>query len=265
MATDTVLKTPLPRAHPIYTRIAVFGLLTVVVGLLVLMAATGFHDAGFVLPFIVVPLLVAALAWRFGTWAKILAAVTGLVLFALNAPFLLPTLASPDIFFEFMTAALYLTGAAMAVAGGVAASLKRRDLRREATMGERRIRRVALAALVLLGIVSAVASLASRTTVNDTDRAGAIAVTQRDFAFAQANYEMTAGQHAKFVVHNSDPALHTFTVPELGIDADVKPASDVVVELDAPNPGAYTIVCTPHSWRRPDGSYEGMTATLTVR
>lgn len=265
MATDTALQTPLSRRQPVYTRIAVFGLLTVAASLLILMAATGFHDIGFVLPFIVVPLVVAVLAWRFGTWAKILAALIGLVLFALNGPYLLPTLAHPDIFFEFMTAAAYLTGAAMAVGGGVAASVKRRDVRGEASPGERWIRRVTLAALFLLAIVSAVASLASRTTANASDRAGAIQVTQRDFVFAQADYEVTAGKHAKFVVHNSDPALHTFTIPELGVDAVVKPASDVVVELEAPQPGTYTIICTPHSWRKTDGTYEGMTAALTVR
>ncbi len=140
--------------------------MTVAVGLAILMAATRFHDVQFVMPFIVVPLVVAALAWGFSTWAKILAAVTGLVLLALNGPYLLPTLAHPDIFFEFMTATAYLAGAAMAVGGGVAASLRRRDLRLEATLGERRIGRATLAALLLLAVVSAVASLASRATVD---------------------------------------------------------------------------------------------------
>ncbi len=264
MTTDVALQTPLSRARPVYTRVAVFGLLTVAVSLFILMAATRFAVLD-LLPFIAIPPVVAALAWRFGTWAKILAAVTGVVLFALNAPFLLPTLTHPEIFFEFMTAVAYLSGAAMAAAGGIAATWKRHDLRREATRGERRVRTVALGALILLGIVSAVASLASRTTVDASDRAGAIDVTQRDFAFAPANYHVTAGQHGKFVVHNSDPALHTFTVPELGVDVVVKPASDVVVELFAPQSGTYTIVCKPHAYLRPDGTYEGMTATLTVR
>ncbi|MDP8931820.1 MAG: cupredoxin domain-containing protein, partial [Actinomycetota bacterium] len=260
------LQTPLSRARPVYTRVTVFGLLTVAVGLLVLLAASGYTGLP-LLPFIVVPLVVAALAWRFGTWAKILAAVIGLVLLVLGVQlgFLLPAFAHPDVFFEFMPAIAYLTGAAMAAAGGVTASWKRRDLRPDAARGERWVLTVTLAALILLGIVSAVASLASRTTVDMTNRAGAIAVTQRDLAFAPANYEVTARENANFVVHNSDPVFHTFTVPELGIDADVKPGSDVVVELDAPDPGVYTIICKPHASRLGDGTYEGMTATLTVR
>ncbi len=54
------------------------------------------------------------------------------------------------------------------------------------------------------------------------------------------------------MVHNSDSALHTFTLPELGIDADIRPASDVVVEFEAPEAGTYTIICKPHALRSPD-------------
>lgn len=267
-STATADVTPTSRARPraLYTRIAVFGLLAVVVALVGFWASTGFSpdELAFIAPFMIAPAIVALLAWRFGTWAKVLTAVIGLALLVMNAPFLLPAMARPQVFVDFTAGATYLLGAAIALAGGVAAVVKRADLRTVAAPTERRIEIGATALIVLLAVVSGVLALTTRTTATAADRAGAIAATMQGFAFDQATYTAAAGEDVRFVVHNSDQTWHTFTIDDV-VDHGVVPASDAVIELPALEAGTYTIYCQPHSHRNEAGEWEGMTAQLVVR
>ncbi|MDP8961691.1 MAG: hypothetical protein M3N32_08780 [Actinomycetota bacterium] len=181
-ATTEGVRTSHPR--PLYTRIAVFGLLTMAVGLLIVLIASRFAAIGFIGPFMAVVLLAAALAWRFGAWAKVVAAIIALALLAMNAPFIIPSLVYPSAFFDFIPGVMFLAGSLTAAAGGVAAVVKRKDQRTAASAGERRFTRVMVVILAVLAGTSAVLALTTRTTVAVADRAGSSAVSVRDFEFS---------------------------------------------------------------------------------
>ncbi len=165
--------------RPLYTRIAVLGLLTVAVGLLIVLVGSGFSAIGFIGPFLLVVLLAAALAWRFGTWAKVVAAIIGLALLAMNAPFIIPSLRYPSAFFDFIPSLMFLVGTPTAAAGGVAAAVKRKDQRPSASAGERRIAGAIVVILAVLTVISGVLALTTRTTVAGAEQAGSTAQLPR--------------------------------------------------------------------------------------
>lgn len=255
---------PTPRPRALYTRIAVLGLLTMAAGLLIVLIGSRFAAIGFVAPFVAVLLLAAALAWRFGAWTKVVAAVIGLALLAMNAPFIIPSLGYPSVFFEFVPAVMFIMGSVTVTVGGVAAVIKRRDQRTSASAGERRITRAMVAILAGLGIVSGVLALVTRTTVAAADRAGSTAVSLEDFEFSPKTLQVKAGEPVKLVVHNSDTAWHTFTIAGV-VDQTVLPGSDQVVEFTAPESGTLVAYCRPHA--NPANGFEGnedMFATIVV-
>lgn len=253
------------RPRPVYTRIAVFGLLIVTVSLSIVWAAVGFDPEAlvFIGPFIVLPAVIAGLAWRFGTWSKVLAAVMGLALLGLNSPFIVPVLGRPHVFFDFVPTVGAVVGALLALIGGTAAVIKRRDLRTEASTGERRVQLSSLAVIALLAVVSGLLGATSRTTATAADRSGAIEVTQEAFEFDSETYTASAGESTRFVVHNSDRVWHTFTIDGI-VDQGVNPGNDAVFELSGLEAGTYTVYCKPHSEKNEAGEWEGMTATLEV-
>lgn len=261
-ATAERIRTSHPR--PLYTRIAVFGLLTMAVGLLVVLVGSRFAAIGFIGPFLAVVLLAAALAWRFGTWAKIVAAIVGLALLAMNAPFIIPSLRYPSAFFDFVPAVMFLAGSLTAAAGGVAAAVKRNDQRTVASVGERRIARAMAVILAVLAVTSGVLALVTRTTVAAADRAGSTAVSFRDFEFSPNVMQAQAGEPVKLVVRNSDAAWHTFTVDGV-IDQTVLPGNEQLIEFTPNESGTLIAYCRPHS-NPTDGFEEGedMFATIVV-
>lgn len=266
MATaTTTATTTTARPRALYSRIAVFGLLTAVVAIFGFWASTGFDPEAivFIGPFMVVPAIVALLAWRFGTWSKVLAAVVGLLMFVMNAPFLVPAMGRPQVFFDFAPGAAYLIGSVLAFGGGVAAVVKRKDLRTGATSTERRIEVAVIAMIAALAVASGILALTSRTTATAGEREGAVTATMEDIEFDAETYTIAAGEEARFVVHNSDATWHTFTIDGV-VDQGVNPGSDAVIELSGLEAGTYTIYCQPHSEVNEDGEREGMVATLTV-
>lgn len=264
----TAASTALPKAarsRPVYSRIAVFGLVTAVIAIVGFWASTGFDPEEFVFigPFMVIPAIVAGLAWRFGTWSKVLAAVIGLAMFVMNAPFLLPAMARPQVFFDFTPGSAYIIGSLLAFGGGVAAVAKRKDVRTGATPLERRIEVSTVALVVVLALVSGVLALTSRSTATEAERAGAVAADMKGFEYDSGTYTVAAGEETRFVVHNSDPTWHTFTIDGI-VNQGVTPGSDAVVELSGLEVGTYTIYCEPHSEVNAAGEREGMVATLKV-
>lgn len=117
----------------------------------------------------------------------------------------------------------------------------------------------ALAGLVVLGAVSGGLMLAGRSTVDAAQRLGAVPIVMDDFEFVPAHLTVDAGRPTRFLLRNDDLALHTFTVPELGVDVIVKPGREELVEVPAQPPGVYRLICRPHTQ---DG--EGMVGTLTM-
>lgn len=252
------------RQRPVYTRIAVLGLLTMAVGLLIVLIGSRFSAIGFIGPFMLVVLVAAALAWRFGTWAKVVAAVIALALLAMNAPFIIPSLRYPSAFFDFIPAVMFLVGTLTAAAGGVAAVVKRKDQRGAASAGERRIARAMVVVLAVLAAVSGALALTTRTTVAGADRAGSTAVNLRDFEFSPGELQAQAGEPVKLVVHNSDTAWHTFTITGV-VDETVLPGSEQLVEFTPTESGTLIAYCRPHA-NPADGFEEGedMFATIVV-
>lgn len=113
--------------------------------------------------------------------------------------------------------------------------------------------------LLILGTlavpVALVTSLVLRaTTPEAVAQEGDVAVAISEFEFP-AQLTAPAGQ-AGFLVSNNDPVAHTFTVPELGINANVAGGTAVRVTGDV-EPGTYTYIC------RVSG-HDFMEGTLTV-
>lgn len=253
-----------------YSRVAAVGLLLAAAAPAVMLTAgrlTGMdlgEEGPFLATTIAAPLIGAALAWRFGWWAKLLSAVlsvgVGFMLF-----WTVFGLAYPASFADFIPGVLLPLGVVVGLAGSIAALVAHRRGRRvtSATSGERRILTVALTLATLAVVVSGVSSVLGRSTV---DASGdAVPVTIADFAFAEGTYEVAAGEPTTMLVHNSDAFVHTFTVPELGIDETVLPGNEVAVTLTA-DAGSYTLYCKPHAdVTEPDPEQAGMAATVIAQ
>lgn len=251
-----------------YTRVVAVGLLLAAAapammftaGLLAGMALD--EDGVFFAVSTAVPLVGAALAWRFGWWSKalslLLSLAVGLMLF-----WTVFGLAYPASFADFVPGVLLPVGVLLGLVGSIAALVAHRRGHREtgATPGERRILAVALTVVGLAVVASGVATFLGRSSV---DAAGD-AVTMADFAFAEGTYEVTASEPTTLLVHNSDAFVHTFTIPELDIDETVLPGNDVAVTIDAPA-GTYTLYCVPHAdLDEPDPEEAGMAGTVIAR
>ncbi len=232
-----------------------------------LVAGLGLEEDGpFFIALTVVPLVAAALVWRFGTWARIVSLVVSL-LAAFAAFWMAFGLAYPASFVDFVPGLLLPLGVLLGVGGSIAALVANRRSRAAAgpATGERRLMGAALAIVGLAIVASAVLNFTGRQTVEAAAAEGAIEATIRDFAFAEGTYQVTAGQLTSFVVRNNDPVVHTFTVPALGVDQTLLPGSEALVEVTA-DAGTYTLYCVPHSnTDEPDPAQAGMAATLVAQ
>lgn len=133
----------------------------------------------------------------------------------------------------------------------------------EATETERRIQTVGMVVLLVLAVVSGLATWIGVDQVDEEIRAGSTEVTMDRFAFEPGTVEVAAGEPVRVVLHNSDHVLHTFTIDELDVDVLVTPGSDGFVEFTAEEAGSYRIYCEPHSEPDVEDPDEaGMVATL---
>lgn len=212
--------------------------------------------------FTVLLLAAAGLVWRFGTWAKIVGLLLAL-LTAFMGFWIAFGLAFPAAFVDFVPGLLLPVGLLMAVAGSVAGIVAKRRGRTsaEVTAGERRLATTVLTIVVLAAAVSGALSLTSRNVVDGA--AAAASATMHNLEFAEDGYEVAAGE--TIAVHNSDPFVHDFAVPGLGIEpVIILPGSSQLIEIGG-DPGTYTIYCTLHSDPSATDASEGdMVATLIV-
>lgn len=237
--------------RPVYTRVAAVGLALVAAApaLMLSLGLLAGMEVGEELPFfgtlIVVPLVVAGLVWRFGTWAKALGIVA-----AAGAAFMMFWavfgLSYPGSLGDFLPGVLLPLGAILAIGGGIAAIVQKRRgrLADAATPAEKRVVGAALGIVALALVGSLVTGWVQGGSVGGAD--AALTATMKNFEFAEGTYEVAAGQTTAIRVRNDDAFTHTFTVPELGIDETVLPGKETVVEIDAPA-GTYTLFCKPHS------------------
>ena len=99
---------------------------------------------------------------------------------------------------------------------------------------------VAVAGLM---VMSGVLQVIGRTSVSGEAKVGAVSVTMKNTEFAPTQLLAKVGQPAKFVVKNSDPFVHTFTIQELGISDVILGGSEKLVELDLPRAGEFEYHC----------------------
>lgn len=253
-----------------YTTITVLGLLLLgVAPLLMLVTAmvSGMSLAGegpMLAVATAIPVVAAALAWRFGTWSRIVALVVAL-LAAAGLFWIAFGLGAPGSFGDFVPALAFVLGFLLTVGGAVASLVARRRRRAQGTSStaERRLVLATLAVLAVAVVGSGLMTLLASRAVADVEGAP---MTQADFVFSEGTYAATAGQPTTFVVHNSDGFVHNVAVPDLDVDAvTVRPGADAVVEIPAAEAGTYTIYCTLHSdTSNPDPEQDGMVAALVV-
>ncbi len=218
-------------------------------------------EAGFFAVTVVVPWLAAFLVWRFGTWAKIVAIVVALA----SAAVLFWTafgLASPASFFDFVPGLLVIPGVIITIVASVAALVAGRRghtvTGREG--GERRAITIVVAVVGGLALISAVLTVATRSTTDTS--AAASQVEMKDFSYDQAAYQAAGG--SQLAVRNDDPFRHTFTIDELGIDVQVGPGSSALVDIPG-EAGTYVVYCTYHTSDPKNPTADDMASVLTIK
>jgi len=224
------------------------------------------ESAGFAAVFIVVGLLVAGLVWRFRRWALILAALLSFALLGLVVPFSLFSLSHPESAIDFIPIVLMLAGASLGFVGSIVAIVqwRRRTTRAEGTSVERLVLRGVLGVLAVAVLLSIVLTVTSHTVASAAAKAGATSVQIKSFAFTPGSLLASAGGTVRLVVKNDDATLHTFTLPQAGVDVSVPPGSEKVIEFTAPAAGSYQWFCIPHSSVN-GATRQGMVGTLQVQ
>jgi plastocyanin len=261
------------QTRPVYTRVHVFGLVLAAVTLLVAGTAAIINyppsfaeTAGFLAPFVIGLSLAAWLAWRFGTWAKIVGVLVALA----AAAFLFWVvfgLFEIDSVIDFAIGFGVSVGLLLAIGGGIAAIMSGRRGRTASapTRGERTLVRTVLSIFAVGLVVSLVLTLTSHTTIDPQLASGAAMVEINDFVFEPSPVEVSSAD-GRLVVANNDVFVHDFTVPALDVEVRLTPRSNAMVDLAGAPSGTYTAYCTLHSnTNEPDPEAAGMAVALVIR
>ncbi|CAN5794505.1 hypothetical protein BH23ACT10_BH23ACT10_40620 [soil metagenome] len=119
---------PTGRTRQAGAALAALGLVVAAVGPVLIIVADP-AAAPFVLPFLLLALVGAALAWFFGTWSKVLAIVLGILLTVAVVTDPAAGLGHFNSFFDFFPSVMIFVGGLTAVVGGVLAVAARRQPR----------------------------------------------------------------------------------------------------------------------------------------
>ena len=233
------------KAHPLYTRAAITGLLLYALMSLVFVVLSVIDGeastVGFFIIFIVVSVIFVGLMWRFGKWALVVGAVWGF----LNLWWvwlLILALSYPNSFFDFVMPLLLTVGALLAVVGAIVTLVQQRrgTTRTSATRAEQRA--VGAIVMVLLGLVilSGILHIVGRTTVSTEAKAGAVVVEMKNSYLAPERLEVRVGETTRILVKNNDFFVHTFEIEELGVEHTVLPFSELLIDLRPTNTGEFT-------------------------
>ena len=243
---DSVSKTGMWAPRPVYTRVTVVGLLIyaaifLFVGIL---AAIG-GDVGalvFLGLFAILSLVLAGLAWRFGRWLLILAAVWALLSLVFHGTFMVPALFSYfNSFFDGGLAVPALAGIILALVGGITSFVQHRHgaARTTAKANERRVFAGITVVVVGLMILSGVLHIVGLESVSAEDKAGALVVDMKNTKFKPDQLEATVGETIRIIVKNRDFAVHTFTLDEMGVDFALLGRGEQLIEITPSTPGTY--------------------------
>jgi plastocyanin len=230
-----------------WSRLLQWSAAAMAVALLVLMFLLG----GVIPPIIVFAALFALAAWfyrRKERAGSIVLAVLFVILLLTNLPFIIPSLAVPASTLDFLPTVIVTI---VAIVGAVSAIAV---IRRRGAATDGGARMVALGAVTLLVVATAVTIIAKIAYPNITARSGDIAIVTEDFEFSEQDITAREGRVAVFV-ENKDTTLHTFTIEELGVDLPVPAGEPARIAFDA-DPGTYEFICRPHA--------PGMSGTLEV-
>ena len=233
------------KTQPLYTRVAIGGLLLYALVSLVFVALSLIDGeastVGVFVILVVLSVIFAGLMWRFGKRALVLAAVWGFI----NLWWvwlLILALSYPNSFFDFVLPLLLTAGALLALVGAIIAFVQQRrgTTRTVATRAERRTFGVIVIVLLGLVILSGVLHIVGRTTVSAGAKAGAIVVEMKNSYLAPERLELRVGETTRILVKNNDFFIHTFKIDELGVDYKVLPFSERLIELRPTNTGEFT-------------------------
>lgn len=146
---------------------------------------------------------------------------------------------------DFAPALFALVGSAAALAYGGDIVLRR--LKGRGWIGPSRGAAV-LALLTVVTVALASASIAvtltGRSGVSAEARRTATSVRMKDIRFEPARLVVAQAPVVRFAVRNDDLILHTFTIDGSGVDAQIGPGSEKLVEFRGLAPGNYTYRCT---------------------
>ncbi len=255
-----------PGQHARWSMLAALGLFMVGLAAFAMVLAVlvwGLDTEGelpFFVTLIVVPWIGAFLAWRFGTWSKVVSLILGLAAIALLwwTAF---SITLPGSFFDFLPAILVVPGALIAIVASIAAIVAKRRGHMSARPegGERRAINVVVAVVGALAVISGVLTVAGRESVDAS--AASAEVELENFEYDQPSYEVPSG--TQVVVRNGDPFHHTFTIDSLDVDVDLGPGGQALVDIPA-QPGTYVVYCRPHTSDPEDPSDTDMASVITV-
>ncbi len=250
------------KTHPMYTRVAIAGLLLYALASLVFAILSTDGEASNVWLFsilIMLSVIFAGLMWRFGKWALVVAAVWGLVNLGLWGRLVVLALSYPHSFFDFVLPLLLTVGALLAVVGAIVAFVQQRrgTTRTSATRAERRTFGAIAAVLLGLVVLSGSLHIAGRTTVSTEAKTGATVVEMKNSYLAPDRLEIPVGETKRLLVKNNDFFVHTFELDELGVKHTVLPFSELLIELRPTITGEFT-------YRSEAPMTGGMEGTLVV-
>ena len=234
------------RSRPLYTRVAVVGLLLyALVSLVFTVLSMIDGEASTVWTFIisiVLTVIFAGLMWRFGSWALVLAALWGF-LNLFWGWLLILSLSYPHSFFDFVLPLLLTVGAILTVVGAILTFVQQRrgTARTVSSRAERRTFGAVAVALLALSVLSGSLHIAGLTTVSAEVGAGAIVVEMKNSYLVPERLEIPVGETARIVVKNNYFFVHTFEIEELGIEHTILPFSELLIELRPSNTGEFTL------------------------
>ena len=252
--------------RPFYTRLAIGGLVTIALLMVVLgiaqLSSGDTSGVGFLIINIAIVLVVAGLIWQFGSWALVLGAVAGLLgTLLVYGPYLFSSTGSFNSVFDFGVAVVATVSAIMVFVSSIVAfvQLRRGTPRVEATPVERNAVRAVAVVVAILVVASAVVTVAAQDTVEEADRAGAEVVLMKTTEFRTTQLDAKAGETLRLVLKNDDLYIHTFTIDELGIDVTVGPRGEKALSVSSPDKPEST---EGRPWGQPLKKPEGVPLNL---
>jgi plastocyanin len=206
-----------------------------IAGIFVLLMVAYMTFIPFFIPFIVIFGSVGWWVSRGGRASAIVLGILAILFLAINAPFLISTLAVPASLIDFVSNAWLLLAGVVAIVAGFAAA------RSAAAGGVSGLQRV----VVGLGALALIVSIVAMVTYDEASQQdGDVELATTDVEFDPESLEADSGTVAVFVTNN-DPTFHTFTIDELDVHLDIPANTTARVEFEA-DAGEYTFYCVPH-------------------